>query len=102
MSRILQAKGKKERAKNCNEIHRTNVDDHDCIRTMPNIVCLLLSRLAMVRVECRSVLVQRWKLMVIKQQLQVTYSVASLGRSQAGNPTISGTIGKVKQRSSES
>ena len=35
-------------------------------------------------VECSFLLVQRWKLMAIKQQLQITNLYASLGRSQAG------------------
>ena len=43
----------------------------------------------LVGVECSSpLLVQRWKLMVIKQQLQGTNYAASLGRSQAGSLVI--------------
>ena len=53
------------------------------------------------RVEYSFLLVQRWKLVVIMQQLQVTNFSANLGRSQAGNllvANMSGTIGKVRQR----
>ena len=55
------------------------------------IVCLLFMRQATMehasRVECSFLLVQGWKLMAIKQQLQVT-NHRSLGESQAEKHVI--------------
>ena len=39
----------------------------------------------LVREKCKLSVGQRWKLMATKQQPQVSYITASLGRSQAGN-----------------
>ena len=51
----------------------------------------------LVRVEGNLLLVQRWKLLAIQQQLQVTNFAASLGRRQAGYPKITNRV--VRQRS---